>query len=448
MQHPFRRAIGIVLLLAFVLFALVPIPATHQTSAKAQSPIQHIVFMMKENRTFDSYFGSFPGVNGATTGLVKVNGQQERIPLSAGQDVPADFCHKVPCAQIDADGGQMNAFNLGDPITCSAPAFACYQDGGQALIPNYWQYAQNYVLDDNAFSSMDGPSFPNHLYSLAAASGVDTQHSIIDVPLRGGSNPNRGWGCDAPTQRVLLLNGHYGSSCLSAQNYGRNVTTLPDELSAAGISWKYYAPQPGTRGYIWNSLNAFAQDRYGPAWQHDVEAIKFIADAAAGTLPAVSWVEAPTQYSEHNTQSVCLGENWTVNFLNALMKGPDWASTVVILTWDDFGGFYDHVDPPTVDALGYGFRVPFLVISPFAYAGDNVQNVHVSHDQVTFDSILKFIETTFGVAPLTARDANAPSMGGLLDTSAIYNPPLTLQLRTCPPKDYLIPTMPNSQIDD
>jgi phospholipase C len=144
-------------------------PESH--TAQAQSPIKHIVYILKENHTFDSYFGTFPGVNGATTGQVKVNGVDQTIPLNPGQNVPGLFCHEWTCAHTDDDNGAMDAFNLGDPNHCGAPTYACYQYGGQALIPNYWTWAQDYVLDDNAWSSLMGASFPNHMFTVAVAPG-------------------------------------------------------------------------------------------------------------------------------------------------------------------------------------------------------------------------------------------------------------------------------------
>src|SRR2546421_1895328 len=166
----------------------------HQAAARnpALSPIQHIVFILKENHTFDSYFGGFPGVNGATTGVVKVNGVDKTIRLNAPQNVPAPFCHTFNCASKAYDRGAMDAFNLADRTNCGAPPYACYQEGTQALIPNYWALAQQYVLDDNAWSSLRGPSFPNHLYSMAAASGPDIPNSVI-------GNPGSTWGCDSPS---------------------------------------------------------------------------------------------------------------------------------------------------------------------------------------------------------------------------------------------------------
>jgi phospholipase C len=399
---------------------------------RTQSPIQHIVFILKENHTFDSLFGAFPGANGASTGLVKVNGVDETIPLNAGQNVPTAFCHRFACARTAYDGGQMDAFNRADSANCGAPPYACYQEGTQALIPNYWSLAQQYVLDDNAWSSMRGPSLPNHLYSMAAASGPDIPHSVI-------GNPGSTWGCDATsTTRAPLFNGTSVFPCFS-------FTTLADEMQKVHVSWKYYAPKSNEGGYIWNTANAFSDIRNTSLWNtNDVEWTNFATDAQRGTLPAFSWLTSPWNDSEHNSTNVCTGENWTIQQINAVMSGPDWASTVIVLTWDDFGGFYDHVTPQNVDALGLGFRVPFLVISPYAFAGDNPGNPHISHDSVEFSSVLSFAESTFMLPSLGKRDVTAGSLSGLLNFSSVHNPPLVLQQRTCPAGG----SGPPAEIDD
>ena len=423
-------------LTAFILIVAAITLSPVNPPAHAQGPVQHIIYILKENHTFDSYFGDFPGVNGATTGLVNVRGTDQAIPLNPGQDVPGLFCHSWACAHTDYDSGAMDAFNLGDPKNCRKPHYACYQYGGQSLIPNYWKWAQDYVLDDNAWSSLMGPSFPNHMYTVAGGSGPDIPHSAISNPSSGSSG---GWGCDVSGQTVQLKNGTIGSSCFS-------FATLADEMQQAGISWKYYAPQKGQSGYIWNILNAFSQDRNDPTiWAHDVPDSQFYTDLSNNTLPAFSWVTAPTLQSEHNGDSVCQGENWSVKLIDAVMNSPAWSSTVIVQTWDDFGGFYDHVAPQNIDALGYGFRVPWLLISPFASANDNPSNPHVSHTQVEFSSVLRFAEKIFNLPSLGKRDVTAGDLSSMLNFN-VNLPPVPLAQRTCP---NATPTVTSdSQIDD
>ena len=153
----------------------------------------------------------------------------------------------------------------------------------------------------------------------------------------------------------------------------------------------------------------------------------------------MSWLIPPGVDSEHpaegsQVRSMCVGENWTVQQINAIMASPAWSSTVIVVTWDDYGGFYDHAAPQSIDAVGYGFRAPLLVISPYAFASDNLALPHVSHVQMDYGSVLKFAEDTFQLSRLgaTTRDVTANSIAMDLDTSTVHNPPLTLQQRTCP----------------
>jgi phospholipase C len=164
------------------------------------------------------------------------------------------------------------------------------------------------------------------------------------------------------SNRVQLLNGSTVYPCFTYSN-------LADEMTTAGVTWKYYAPPPSNVGFIWNALSASQQDYQLP--QANASPTQFLTDAANNSLPNFSWLIAPDAQDEHPPNSTCAGENWTVQYLNALMASPAWSSTVVFLTWDDYGGFYDHVAPQKVDALGLGFRAPMLIISPFAYAANN-----------------------------------------------------------------------------
>jgi phospholipase C len=265
------------------------------------------------------------------------------------------------------------------------------------------------------FSSLTGPSFPNHLYTIAAQSG-----RAISNP----SNANGRWGCDSPANsRTMLLNPD-GTRTPVFPCF--DFPTLADSLDAAGISWRYYAPNPGQSGYIWSAYNAINHIRYGDDWANVVPPTQFVDDAMSGNLQAVSWIVVGSGLSEHPPASSCVGENWTVQQLNAVMQGPDWNTTAVFLTWDDFGGFYDHVPPPFSDEFGLGPRVPLLIISPYALSG------YISHTQYEFSSLLKFAETRFGLDPLTDRDTQANDLTDSFDFTQNPLPPLILQERTCP----------------
>jgi phospholipase C len=375
--------------------------------------IEHIVFIVKENRTFDNLFGTFPGGDGATSGTISTG---DVIPLGRTPDrTPRDISHSFQSAVLAIDGGAMDKFDL-IPGGNVDGDFLAYTQHTEDDIPNYFRYARNFVLADAFFSSLTGPSFPNHLYTVGAQSG-----GAINNP----NNSPGVWGCDSPTEsRVQVMDDagriHPEYPCFDFQ-------TLADGLEAQGISWKYYAPGQGQSGYIWSALDAIAHIRLTSLWdQHVVPTSQFVQDALSGNLPAVSWVVVGSGKSEHPPASVCVGENWTVEQLNAVMQGPEWNSTVVFLTWDDFGGFYDHVPPPVVDNFGFGPRVPLLIISPWAKPG------YVTHTTLEFSSVLKFVEQRFGLDALTARDSQSNDMLDSFDFTQDPLPPLILSTRQCP----------------
>jgi phospholipase C len=202
--------------------------------------------------------------------------------------------------------------------------------------------------------------------------------------------------------------------------------TLADRLQAHGLTWKYYAPGQDQSGYIWSAFDAIRHIRLTSLWtDHVVPTEQFVLDAQNGDLPAVSWVVTSAALSEHPPASVCRGENWTVEQINAVMTGPDWKSTAVFLTWDDFGGFYDHVAPPVVDRFGFGPRVPFLIISPWARHG------HITHTTLEYSSILKFIEERFGLEALSDRDRLANDLIDSFDFDHKPLDPLVMPSRQC-----------------
>lgn len=376
--------------------------------------IEHIVFIVKENRSFDHYFGTFPGADGATSGTIS-NGQV--IPLGHTPDRARDMGHMWADAVRAIDGGKMDQFDLVSGGNVGGDYEAMSQLV-EADIPNYFAYARAFTLADHMFSSLQGPSFPNHLYTIAAQSG-----GAIANPLSNTSSAL--WGCDATADTLVTVLDDSGKSnsvfpCFEFQ-------TLGDTLEGAGVSWKYYAPQAGTAGYNWSAFNAIGHIRNTSEWtQHVVPYGQFTDDARSGNLPAVSWLVPDWNDSEHPSTSSCQGENWTVQQINAVMQGPDWNTTAIFLTWDDFGGFYDHMPPPGLDQFGLGPRVPLLIISPYARPG------YISRAQYEFSSVLRFVEERFKLPTLGQRDAEANDM---LDSFNFTQTPLsslTLATRTCP----------------
>jgi phospholipase C len=398
-------------------------PPTPAPTSVTPDPIKHIVILIKENRSFDNYFGTFPGADGAINGTLSTG---QTVGLGHTPDhTLLDIAHQGNSARIAENGGLMNGFDL-------LPG--AYQDGQnialsqlrESDIPNYWAYARTFTLADHFFSTINGPSFPNHLVLVAGSS-----HNTIDNPIL---NTFHSWGCDAGkytrVDAVDPVTGlhHFISPCF-------DMITLPDLLDKAGVSWNYYAPGQYQSGYIWSALNSIKHIRYSDLWETHVPPTgQFIKDVKARTLPAVSWIVENEQQSEHPPYSSCAGENWTVRTLNALMQSPLWSSTAVFLTWDDFGGFYDHVPPPAGDLISYGPRVPMIVISPFA------RRHFVDHSRYDFGSLLRYAEDKYGLPSLSKYDHDASSIVGAFDFSQAPAPPLLLQTRTCPPGAYLTST--------
>lgn len=383
--------------------------------------IEHIVFIVKENRTFNNYFAGFPGATSAITGQVS-NGQT--ITLGHTPDRVRDMGHSWNDAMTGMDNGKMDKFDLvskgnvgGDYMSMSI----LYESD----IPNYWTYARTFTLSDMTFSSLKGPSFPNHLYTIAATSAGAT-----DNPSLTGNLSQPYWGCDAPAGSTVTVTDTQGHKTHPFPCFDN--LTLGDLLETAAISWRYYAPVQGDDGYLWNAYDAIDHIRNGPLWNTRFAVdTQFVTDAQNGNLPAVSWVVNDVARSEHPDASSCEGENRTVEQINAIMNGPDWKSTVIFLTWDDFGGFYDPVAPPSSDYYGLGPRVPMIVISPYA------RPAYVTHTQYEFSSVLKFIETRFNLGSLTTRDANASDMTDAFDFTQLPLPALVLNTRTCPMQPVL-----------
>lgn len=406
-------------------FPRVASPSQH-AHADQPNPIQHIVIIDKENRTFDTMFGTFPGANGATTytdpqGIVHpLNHEPLRLKVDPG--------HTWMEANQAYDNGQMDKFSkdygaMQGGVDVSDAQFY------QSDIPNYWSYAQTFSLADNFFTTILGPSFPNHLFTIA---GEDAN---VDAVNHKSQKPGPdAWGCDSGPNTVVQERDQY--------NHTSNVypcfdfQTLGDLLDAAGLTWKYYAPPEGSPGYVWSTYDAINHIRNGPDWsQNVVPDTQFVKDAAAGNLPNVSWIVQAPRQSDHPPYSICPGENWTVSEINAVMGNTAlWDSTAIFLTWDDWGGFYDHVAPPRGPnpVIQYGFRVPTIIISPYALPGN------VDHTFYTFSSLLKFAEDVFGLPPLTSLDGGSNDMFNSFNFTQQPSPPLILQPRTCPadPNNY------------
>ena len=413
-------------------------PAHRPTDAPPEAhlpddvPIEHVVFIIKENRTFDHYFGKYPGADGTESG-VTFDGRV--VPLQPATDVMTQpLFHGFWSGLYSVDAGRMDGFDL---IT-GGDTMVGYSQWSRSGIPNYWKYADRFVLADTFFTSEYGPTFPEHLYTIAAQSNGIMDNKAQRVPSPGRyCDDKEGFTAAFPQtlteqdeQDIIGLQNtitdrhpdamrEIGSYLIEIRACF-DIETLPDRLEEAGISWKYYSTQVFPIGDV---LRAIRHIRNGPMWQHVEESADFLDDLEAGKLASVTWLKPPAPYNEHpilpkREMSVCAGENWTVAVMNALQRSRFWPSTAVVVIWDDFGGFYDHVNPPQYDIYGLGPRTPALIMSPYAKKGDNPLGGAIDSNVYEFSSVLKFIEEIWDLEPLTERDAQADPLTGAFDFDA------------------------------
>jgi phospholipase C len=403
-------------------------PPPHAEGSAPRYPIKHIIIIDKENRSFDTMFGRFPGADGTTHAKISTG---QTVPLNRTPDrMFLDVGHAGDAALLAVDNGKMDRFDLLPGAQQLGRNLATSQYA-QADIPNYWRYAKRFTLDDHLFSTIMGPSFPNHLISVAATSGGTTDNPRGQV--------RHAWGCDGGPTSVVSGITPQGRHFETRPCF--NFKTLPDLLQKAHISWKYYAPPPYKSGFVWSTLDAIKHIRYSSLWKSNVPSDKqFIPDVKNGRLPAVSWLVTNAGQSDHPPAAICVGENWSVHVINAVMRSKYWKDTAIFLMWDDFGGFYDHVPPPPLDYVSLGPRVPNIVISPYA------RPHYVDHTQMDFDSVLRFVEDDFHLPSLTERDRTATSIRSSFDFTQPPSSPLVLKPRTCPKADYITRTVLNGQI--
>jgi phospholipase C len=465
-----RLAITCAGLLAVSVIAACTSPSSSTSSAESGiHKIKHVIIVMQENRSFDSYFGTYPGADD----IPMKNGQPAVClpnppggcirPYHDTADVNGGGPHAKSSAVADVNGGKMDGFveqRNAAKLSCKSPNDpACASSSTPdvmgyhtaAEIPNYWTYARDFVLNDHMFEPVKSWSLPDHLYIVSGWSAKCRDFS----PMSCTSNiagPYPGTWFNQAVQRELRT----GQTSIDLA-----WTDLTWLLFSHHVSWLYYvqrgsqpdcsndaaetcapvAQNARTPG-IWNPLPLFTdvQDDHQLGNIRDLSA--YYSAARSGTLPAVSWVTPSQEDSEHPPASVHQGQAFVTSVINAAMKSPDWNSTAIFLAWDDWGGFYDHVAPPAADQNGYGLRVPSIVISPYARRG------YIDHQTLSSDAYLKFIEDDFlGGARLDpATDErpdprpdvreNAPLLGNLVQDFDFGQPPRApVLLATNPPTD-------------
>ena len=302
------------------------------------------------------------------------------------------------------------------------PEVMSYYDN--RTIPNLWAYARDYVLADQFFSSVKSYSQPNHWYMIA---GNSPQVSLLQ-----GSTQEKRACYDSATKQLTL------ATC-SYIDQAQEIRTLADEMNASGISWRYYdtpIPQGATLAAAikgtckgcdpwayWNPLNAKNSSYTDPSYTRNIVAREqLLWDIGNGTLPQVSWVIPSPQISDHPPANITLGMWWITDIVDSVMQSKYWQSTAIVVLWDDYGGFFDTVAPPTVDGYGLSFRVPALIISPYAKSG------YIDHTVYDFESTLRFIEWRFGLPSLTQRDASANNLLNAFDFAQPPSQPRVIPL--------------------
>ncbi|MBV9719464.1 MAG: hypothetical protein JOZ77_09090 [Candidatus Eremiobacteraeota bacterium] len=413
----------------------VSLPQSGSGSGGSSTYIQHVVIAIQENRSFDDFFATFPGADGTTYGEMKNpsgSGDVE-VPLTEVNLIdPCDWGHSYKGFVSDYDGGKMDGFGNegGGPKCPGKAATQVYQYvNPQQLAPD-WDIAQQYVLADHMFQTQGSGSFTAHQDLIAGATIInaptDTK-SLVDFP---STIP---WGCDAPkgTKTSLLVN--LGTKLRDEYHKGPfpclTYDTMQTLLDAKGVSWKYYSPpEPHGTGEYWNAFDAIQAVREGPEWKTNIASTnQFFTDISAGNLPSVSWIVPDNADSDHPATPSDTGPSWIASIVNAVGQSSYWDSTAIIVVWDDWGGFYDHVPPPLRDNWGgLGFRVPMMVISPYAREAYPSQPGYISHTQYEFGSILKFIENIWGLGSLGTTDVRATSIVDCFDFTQSPRPFTTI----------------------
>jgi phospholipase C len=424
--------------------------------------ISHVVVIVQENRTPDNLFHDpvliAQGADIASSGL---NSRGEKVALApVPLATPYDLDHTHQAFVDMYNEGRMNGANLIE-INCQTDVVHCPPPNAQfgyvpaSDVQPYFALAEQYTFADRMFQTNEGPSYPAHQFIFSGTSAPTARS-----PLFAAENPIDTFdtGCTAPADETIRLIDPFGIES-SATYPCFEHPTLPDLLDAKGLSWHYYSP---LAGFIWtapNSINHLCQAQTvngrlsctSQEWKENVVIgrARALADISDGKLSNVTWVIPSGESSDHAAYNNGSGPSWVAQVVNAIGNSPFWNSTAIFITWDDWGGWYDHVPPPAVlkdcsrwgCGYVYGFRVPLIVVSPYAKSG------YISHVQHDFGSILKFVEENFDLGSLGYADVPADDLSDCFDFNQI-----PLKFHTIPaPLDasyFLDDTRPPTPPDD
>ncbi len=360
--------------------------------------IDHIVYVVQENRSFDDLFYGYPGADTATRGKLSEGTYLALRPLSLKVEYNIDHSATAMFSACDGTG--------------KLPGTKCRMDGfdKEAVFPTpiqypqyvyvphretkpYFDIAHEFVLADHTFASQLDESFVAHQYIIAAQAD-----SSVNVPFSA-------WGCEGGSGDLVETITH-ARTIGPSQPPCFDYLTLGDELDRAGLTWRFYTSKytNPTSGY-WSGYQAVRHIYAGPDWRRDIVTPqrRFLSDVASGRLANFTWVTPLCPDSDHPDCGGGYGPSWVSAVVNAVGKSKFWKSTAIFVQWDDWGGLYDHVPPSFQDYDGLGFRVPLLVISP--YAKEN----YVSHVHYETASVLRFAEDLFGLGQLDVADTRATS---------------------------------------
>ena len=378
---------------------------TVSTITLAQT-FQHVVIIVQENRTPDNLFQGLPNADIATSGINSLGQVIPLAPIDLANNYDLDHSHHG--FETMYDNGAMDGADK-VMITCIAGAANCPPPNAQFMYVNpsevqpYFQLAEAYTFGDRMFQTNQGPSLPAHQFIV---SGTSAPTATSDLFAAENPSSNGQGGCDSPPSATVALIDPLGNENQTIFPCFEH-STLMDLLDAQTISWRYYSPMIGT---IWNAPVSIQHIYSGPDWANVIiPQTQVLNDIANGQLPNVSWVIPDGGDSDHPSGNTGTGPSWVAAVVNAIGNSQYWGNTAIIITWDDWGGWYDHVAPPIYNSYEFGFRVPLIVVSPYAKQG---YVSHVTHD---FGSILKFTEEVFNLPSLGYADSRADDLSDCFD---------------------------------